>query len=173
MHDTPRLRRGAALTVATLLVGAIAAPVLAAAPERTWIGEETILYDGYCEFPVLLQDSHSSVKELAFPEDGGGSLRYQYPGVFQSTLTNLDAEVSTEVVLGSQVRFDERPDGTAGASAWGSFLLYYTAEEAAVSEVGQGLFLGHGRAHEEYDETGLVSASFDGRLIDLCAVLGD
>jgi hypothetical protein len=168
-----RRRRSAAGLVLGMLLGAtIATPVLAVQPGRTWIGEETILYDGYCSFPVLLEDSHASVKELAFPPDATGAQRLIYAGVFQSTLTNLDTGATTEVVIGSRVTYRFLADGTGRADASGRVLYYYTAEEAGVSELGQGLFLGAGRGFEEYDENGLTRAGFTGRATDLCEVLG-
>ena len=169
-------RRGARLgplALGALLIAGLATPVLAAGPERTPFGEETIPYDGYCDFPVLLEDSHASVKELAFPPDSSGALRYMYPGVYQSKLTNLWTNATTTVVIGSNVVFTVRPDDTALAVGSGSLLLYYTADDASISDVGSGLFLGRGHGTETYDEDGLlVRATFKGSLVDLCAVLG-
>ena len=93
-------------------------------------------------------------------------------GVIKSTLTNLDSEADTDVVLGGKINILIGADGSAHVRGTGTIFLWYSPTEAPVTETGAGLFLVHGRATETYsDEGALLNADYTGRLIDLCAKL--
>lgn len=167
-------RRIVSILAATLLVLLSALPAAAKGPERFWLTPEEILFGPeYCGFPVLLEDSFSSVKAMVFPPDGDGNQRIVQSGLFKSSLTNLaDTGESTTLNLGGKITIYFRADGTVRAEGSGTILLWYSPAEAAVSELGSGLFLAHGRATERYGPAGnLVEATYTGRVTDLCAQL--
>ena len=167
------MRRLISLLAAALLLLALAAPVAAQGPERSWT-EETELSFGpeYCGFPAQLVDTFSANKALVFPPDGDGNSRIVLAGVIKSTLTNLDTEATTDVVLGGKINIFIGTDGSARVRGSGSIFLWYSPTEAPVTETGAGLFLVHGRATETYSAEGeLLSADYTGQLIDLCAAL--
>ena len=63
-------------------------------------------------------------------------------------------------------------DGRATISGKGTSLVWYGAEDAAASQLGQGIFLVNGTTSERYDAQGnLVAASARGRIVDVCAAL--
>jgi hypothetical protein len=165
------MRRFATLIAASLLILAVAAPA-AAQPERTWLEPETIHFEGYCPFPVLLEDDAVKVKELAFPPDAEGDQRLIYPGFYKSTLTNLATGASIRIMTSGSVNFTIRADGTASASGHGRTLVWYTAADAPDSDLGQGLFIVRGVATETYDaDFNVTSATYRGTVRDICAEL--
>ena len=80
------MRRLVGLFAAIALLLAVAAPVAAQGPERSWT-EETELSFGpeYCGFPAQLVDTFSANKALVFPPDGEGKSRILLAGVIKST----------------------------------------------------------------------------------------
>ena len=167
------MRRLISLLAAALLLLALAAPVAAQGPERSWTEESELSFGPeYCGFPAQLVDTFSANKALVFPPDGDGNSRIILAGVIKSTLTNLDTEAATDVVLGGKINIFIRADGSAHVRGSGSIFVWYSPTEAPVTETGAGLFLVHGRATETYSAEGeLLSADYTGRLIDLCAEL--
>lgn len=167
-------RRIVSLLAATLLLLLSVLPAAAKGPEHNPLPPEQILFgEEYCGFEVLLEDSFSSVKEHVFPPDAAGNQRITTGGVFKSTLTNLDPPGrSTNLNLGGHIAIFIRADGTARVEGHGNILVWYAeGAEAAVSELGAGLFLVRGRATEVYGPDGLVEATYTGRVTDLCAQL--
>jgi len=167
-------RRIVSLLAATLLALLSAMPAAAqGGPERIWLGEEEIPFgEEYCGFPVLLEDYFATTKVLIFPADEDGNQRLIQNGVFKSTVTNLDDPgQSTNLNLGGKITLYFNADGTVRVEGSGTILLWYSPVEAAVSELGAGIFLLHGRATERYGPTGLVEATYTGRVTDLCAQL--
>jgi hypothetical protein len=169
------MRRSLSLLAAALLLVALAAPVAAAGPERFWTEESELSFGPeYCGFPAQLVDSFSANKSLVFPPDTDGNVRIISPGVIRSTLTNLDSDASTRLNLGGKITIRIAGDGSAHVRGSGTIFLWYSPTEAPVAETGAGLFLLHGHATEVYSVEGaLLSAEYTGRLIDLCAELGD
>ena len=167
------MRRLVGFLAAIALLLAAAAPVAAQGPERSWTEESELSFGPeYCGFPAQLVDTFSANKALVFPPDGDGNSRILAPGVIKSTLTNLDTEAATDVVLGGKITILIRADGSAHVRGSGSIFVWYSPTEAPVTETGAGLFLVHGRATETYSAEGaLLSADYTGQLIDLCAEL--
>jgi hypothetical protein len=167
-------RRLIALATGAALALGVAAPVAAqGGPDREWLEEEVILFgEEYCGFEVLLEDHFAKVKVLSFPQDAAGNQRFIVAGVFKSTLTNLETGASIDITLGGSITYDEAADGTAVGVGRGTVLFWYSDEEAAGSQLGQGLFYGRGTGTEWYDASGMVErATFTGRSTDLCAEL--
>ena len=168
------MRRLIAMLGAALLLLAAAAPVAAQGPERFWTEESELSFGPeYCGFPTQLVDSFSANKALVFPPDDDGNFRIIAAGVIKSTVTNLDSEAATDIVLGGKISIFVGGDGSARVRGSGTIFLWYSPAEAPVTETGAGLFLLHGRATEVYSAEGaLLSADYTGRLVDLCDQLG-
>ena len=63
-------------------------------------------------------------------------------------------------------------DGSASASFAGGIFAFYTAEEAAVSSLDQGVWYVRGHGTERYGVDGsLLDAQAVGNIVDLCAAL--
>jgi hypothetical protein len=119
---------------------------------------------------VLLEDSRSSAKELRFPRTAPARCA-SCCRARSGPRSPISTGAAIEATTGGGLTYD-LTDDTLTAHISGRSLLWYTAQEAPVSELGQGIFIGDGDGFEAYDLDGLVRAEFTGTVTDLCEVLG-
>ena len=166
----------APLALAALLVVIFTTPAAAGGKPDKFLepAPDLVLPGGvYCDFDVLLHNVVDQGKTFIYPPTPEGDQRLKFNGHIISTVTNLEnTSHVAELSSNAQITIWIRSDGTVDATFGGQLFAFYTAEEAAVSSLGQGLWYVRGHGFEHYGSDGvLTSAGANGRIVDVCALL--
>jgi hypothetical protein len=176
-REAPAMRRVlASLTLAAVLVVALTMPVAAGGkPDKVLEPTPDLVLPGgvYCDFDVLLHNVVDQGQTFVYPPTPDGDQRLKFNGHILSTVTNLEnASHVAELSSNAQITIWLRSDGSVDATFGGQLFAFYTAEEAAVSTLGQGMWYVRGHGFEHYGPDGvLTSAGAVGRVVDVCALV--
>jgi hypothetical protein len=169
------MRRLVQSLLAAVLLASLAAPVAAGGkPERFPAPFPPLdLPEGvYCSFPVNLENLVDQTIGRAYPPNKGGVERLEFTGHVVTRITNTDTGAFVDLNSPAHVTLWLFPDGSFQVTFSGPIFAFYTAEEAAVSTLDQGLWYVRGTGSELYDPEGnLVEAVHHGNFVDLCALL--
>lgn len=170
-------RTVAVALLAASLAAVVAAPVSAGGkPDRSQQPAPPLELpggpDGYCEFPVLIENIVDRTTTTVFPADRDGTVRTRFTGFVRVRVTNLDTGESLERVLNGAITLREWADGRVTFSFSGPVIAFYTAADETVSDIPRGVWYVRGHGEEAYAADGSLQEAWAvGRRIDLCAAL--
>jgi hypothetical protein len=165
----------APLALAVLLILVVAMPAAAGGkPEKFREPTPDLLLPGgtYCAFDVEIHNFVDQGQTFIYPPTSSGDQRIKFNGHVISSVTRVGTPRSADFSSNAQITIWFRSDGSVDASFGGQLFAFYTADEAAASSLGQGLWYVRGHGFEHYGPDGtLLSAGANGRVVDVCALL--
>ena len=152
------------------LVGASAALAAPPSHEMTTTPPLEFAAGEMCDFAILLDATTERSKSTTFAEGPDGSTRLLTRGIATNTVTNLDTGDSLTFSSGYRIAVVFHADGSIVADGTGGLFAYYF--DGDPSDLGPGLHVVDGHAHEEYAPDGsLVAATFSGHSQNMCEAL--
>jgi hypothetical protein len=151
-----------AVLSSVVLVLALAAPVAAAKPDRSFADTGDIPIEGYCAFDVIEHPLVNKEYATTFFDRAGDVTRSHVAGRLVLELINVDSAKSIVVEASGPGRFVDDPDGLTVYTG-GHWILNFAGEFFALS--GRGIF--------RVDDAGETILARRGHLVDLCEVLAD
>jgi hypothetical protein len=169
------MRRARAILFALALLPVFAAPAAAGGkPDRFLDPAPSFVIPAgdYCAFDVRLENVVDHLATTIYPPTADGSQRIMINGHVVVRVTNLASGAWFEVGNSAMITIWFFGDGSVKVAFGGPLFAFYTAAEAPVSTLPQGLWYVRGHGSEEYGADGsLISATAVGAVTDVCALL--
>jgi hypothetical protein len=155
-------RSGIGLALGAALLVAMAAPVAAAKPDRSFAEAGDILVSGFCDFDVVEHPLANNEYFTTFFDRDGNVTRTQVTGRLVLELINLETGRSIVVNASGPGRFVDDADGTT-VHTGGTWILNFAGEFFMLS--GRGVF--------RIDADGETIVARRGHIVELCPLLAD
>jgi hypothetical protein len=153
-------RHGFGIGIALGLVLALAAPVAAAKPDRSFAETGDIPVIGYCDFDVIERPLANNEYFTTFFDQDGNVTRTHVAGHLVLELINVDTGHSIVVNSSGPGRFVADADGTTVLTG-GTWILNFAGR----------FFMLHGRGVFRIDGNGETIVALHGQVTDLCPLL--
>ena len=153
------LGRTSLILAAAAVVLALAAPVSAAKPERSFAPAGDIVISGICEFDVLVETIANNEYSTTFFDRSGNVTRTQVAGRLVERVSRIGGDTSIILNVSGPGRFVDGDEGLI-VDTHGTWLLFFAGELFTLS--------GHGQFLVADTET---IVSMRGHVVDLCSIL--
>ena len=154
-----RFGRASLILVAAASVLALAAPVSAAKPDRSFAPADDIVISGICEFDVLVETIANNEYYTTFVDRSGNVTRTQVAGRFVQRVSRIGSDTSVVLNVSGPGTFVDGDEGLI-VDTHGTWLMYIDGQLFTLSGHGQYLIA---------DTENVVSRH--GRVVELCSIL--
>jgi hypothetical protein len=138
---------------------ALAAPVSAAKPDRSFAPAGDIVISGICEFDVLVETIANKEYSTTFFDRSGNVTRTQVAGHLVERVSRIGGDTSIVLNVSGPGKFVDGDEGLI-VDTHGTWLMFFAGQLFTLS--------GHGRYFVADTET-IISRH--GRIVELCSIL--